>query len=808
MLAAWAVFARDMGFPATMTLAIEEYPAVEVSDLAAPVRVMRPRRWHVWMLVAITLLGGFLRFWKIDQPAIWGDEASTFMRICGSYQDMIDILQFNGFVPLHYEVYQWIESGMPMWGHIEQAPIKPVRYLRFPYDEESESSSAAGKVPTKPILVGDHPLIAGGVMMTPFAMRIVPALAGTAMIPAIYFLVVQLTRKEIALIAALFTATSAYMLVYSRDAKMYMHFWLFCTLSVGCLLWWLRARTRISWLSWVAASCAMCGLHAPGAVLLGVELLIFLSHDRQWWIAGLIMLAGFVAGSMVGGTTNFFGNIVDSRWIIMGLGFVVGVIAYIAQRRRDWLPAVFFLLGLAIILSGIGGYYLNFNRFKERIDAGDWRADSNLSWIDDYNDGRDGTGLIGYTTSAYLSAWEWTMPGEEHNLDPRALKLLHGSLETIGVLLLIGLIPWRRFSRQHQSTDPPAGRRLFWIAVWLMLPAYAFYCVSAQRDTQSNFISDLATSFSGHNNTGYAAYRSGWQPAFVSPNQWFSDGWNWLTTVPRVVVLILAVAAIVGFVLSGRSMRQRIVKIASLLGGLVVLYALLMGTFFLMRELNYRAFLNEETWHSLWMPRYLGFLWPALAAVVATLLWRLPTWPIRYGAIALLVALNLCQFSERVHASEPPTDLIAHDILNSQPGSLERTYLAPNLRQGIGASPGEGLVDSTAWRYYLAVYGHMPVAPYDFRGGRQRFYSQFHIVSVLAPLYIRIDLQRSPNVDRIVTWEKISPHFADANLDDPLPSQLGAGWKRTSEQMFSAYDHWTWQLYYQVRRREYVRVSR
>ena len=54
-------------------------------------------------LLAITLFAGILRFSFLDRPAIWSDEAMTHARICGSYQDLLDVLQFNGFVPLHYE---------------------------------------------------------------------------------------------------------------------------------------------------------------------------------------------------------------------------------------------------------------------------------------------------------------------------------------------------------------------------------------------------------------------------------------------------------------------------------------------------------------------------------------------------------------------------------------------------------------------------------------------------------------------------------------------------------------------------------
>ncbi len=389
-------------------------------------------RKHYLLLVLVILLGAGLRFFKLDQPAIWGDEALTYSRICGSYQDLIDVLQFDGFVPLHYELYQWIAAGMPTRGKIEQEATHPnVTALRI-FAPRAAKSQPTSQPATKRVLVGEHPLVPDGVKMTPAVMRLVPAIAGTLEVAAIYFLAVQIASRRVALTTALIAACSAYLLNYSRDAKMYMHFWLFCTLSVACLLWWLRVRTRLAWLCWVAASLAMCGLHAGGGVVLGVELIIFLSRDRQWWMPGIIFLGGFFAIGLLGGQTTFFKAQFDDRWLAAGAALVIGIVVYLMQRRRRWGVAIFFVLGMCVILSGVGGYYLNFNRFKQDIDEGDWRRDSRIGWVEEYNRGRDGGDLVGYAATSFLMSWEWTMPQEEQFVEPRVLKLLHGA--TFGIL--------------------------------------------------------------------------------------------------------------------------------------------------------------------------------------------------------------------------------------------------------------------------------------------------------------------------------------------------------------------------------------
>src|SRR4051812_27890570 len=114
-----------------MTIAVLDPPVASVDETptkehARTIWRTSALRSHVVLLIAITLFGGVLRFWKLDQPALWGDEALTYSRICGTYQELIDLLQFNGFVPLHYELYHWIKQGMPVWGHFEKAPAKSV----------------------------------------------------------------------------------------------------------------------------------------------------------------------------------------------------------------------------------------------------------------------------------------------------------------------------------------------------------------------------------------------------------------------------------------------------------------------------------------------------------------------------------------------------------------------------------------------------------------------------------------------------------------------------------------------------------
>jgi hypothetical protein len=64
-----------------------------------------------------------------------------------------------------------------------------------------------------------------------------------------------------------------------------------------------------------------------------------------------------------------------------------------------------------------------------------------------------------------------------------------------------------------------------------------------------------------------------------------------------------------------------------------------------------------------------------------------------------------------------------------------------------------------------------------------------------------------PQLSRIVVWDKVLRGATDPYREDPVKPAIGPAWKRTSEQIFTAFDHWTWQKLYDVRRREYTRVG-
>ncbi|MEA2709853.1 MAG: hypothetical protein QOF78_2454 [Phycisphaerales bacterium] len=331
-------------------------------------------------MIALTILGGVLRFVRLGYPPLLWDEAATYTRVAGTFRELVEILRHDGFAPLHYELY-WL----------------------------------IGRMTT----------------LTPFVMRLVPALAGTLMIPAIYFLARQVTSRRVATLASALTAFSAYLLIYSRDAKMYMHLWLFAVLFIACLLWWMRTdarQQRLAWLTFVACGSAMNGLHALGLCVVGVALVIVLTHPLL--------------------------------------------------TRRKFLAA---LAGMTIACAGLAGHYALFNRWGSEVRESGWRR-SGLDWIGQRNREFSKPVLMWDTTASWLLAYRAPRPP----IDPpkRVIQPVIVVSAILGVLLVAGAMPWPPRFRDDDPEETPEvarrgrGRGVMWMAAWVLLPAIGFYLVS------------------------------------------------------------------------------------------------------------------------------------------------------------------------------------------------------------------------------------------------------------------------------------------------------------------------------------------
>ena len=740
---------------------------------------------HYLWLVLITLAGAGLRFSFLNRPTIWGDEAMTFQRVSGSFADLLQRLSDAGFAPVHYEL---------LW------------------------------------LIGQH------FKLTPFVMRFVPALTGTLMIPAMYWLTRELlgrsrSARSIAMLTALLTAGNAYLLNYSRDAKMYSPFWMFATVNVAALLWWLRHRRGVPYWCWLASGTAMLAFDTLGVIILVIELLIVLTAARAHWRSIPRLIVAFISSSLIwiltagpfAAVAALLGDVPGRMWwwIILVLGLanlcrlaVMAVVPKLWHGRGDiwaeravirpwvrWIndrfafpPIVLFVIGLTVMALGPIGYYVEFNQFFTHVDDRGWRA-TGIDWIGKLNRGRDGAELAGATASAYLTAWEWPKDTDLAHVSVRTYRLLDGSMIAIAALLALGLLPWRAKRTAEMIPDEHAPgpsnrfRTALWMTAWMVLPPYGFYCVSF-RDQ-------------------------------ASPGVWFQTAWDFILRHWWSWPLIAVVGAW-WFWCAGRNWIERP---ANIVRGFAAVFSIVA-----IAELMHRGYpqldnvlaKNSVGWRthdSVWIPRYVAVVLPPVLILFAILLSRLPTRVLRVAAVLFVLVVNLSQHAARLFAgSEPPTSLLAQDLIDShngrvtmQVGALEksvttRSYYTVDAQNFSEAGPGGAPMFSSTFRYYLALQSGEPFDQLRPRGPNNPYVILPNIFRwVSFDGYVIADVRRTPSLKRIVVWSRLQP--GEIDVTDPLLQLLVPEWRLESQEDFVARDHWRWLDTSIYRRRVYLRYD-
>lgn len=707
-------------------------------------------------LAVITLLGGAIRFAYLDRPSIWGDEIMTYARTFSSYENLLRTLGTTRFMPLHYQAL-WL---IGQWRELE-----------------------------------------------PFYLRLFPSICGTLMIPAMYFLARQLLTRRASLMCALFTATSAYMFVYSRDAKMYMPLWLAIALNMGCFLWWLRTRTVAAWLAWIAAGLAAGGLHLTGLAPLALQPFLLLT-----------------------------------------------------QRRAHWVQGPLFLLGLVVILAGPVGYYIGFNPFIERIEQHGWRS-TGIDWVEHRNTGLSATELALDSTSAYLTGYGWI----PENARGRVPEWLYDTavvvVFVVFLILALGALPWTARLRGARSNDPPAQpwwRGMLWVGLWLILPMFAVYWLSLPERVHPAEWVQTAWKWvnepwlrpqprSGDNTWQTIALRILETRAFFVVSAMVLVGamtllwryippalsaavgmallillliagirinepdplailkeWGGMFTAPRVLMAVLIVIPTLLWYFCGQTLRERMVRSLWALGVVAGIW----GACYLTAEII-GQFREERLDGSVWMPRYVGFVWPAIGLAVATLLTRLPTRPLRYIAIAVVLGINLAQAYARVFVgNEPPVDRVAADVRADQSDDTTLTFVAPmRVTEHVffTGAPGTAHIFNFGGGYYLSL-GNPEVDRFEqiVRSNMRRMYN---LRASAKPQYIRRTLRQHPDATRIIVWEQLDLDPTPDQAADPIGEMLGESWSRVSEEIYHVRFYWTWGDLYDYRRREYERTG-
>ncbi len=208
---------------------------------------------HVYLiLLALTILGAFFRFWRIGYQSYWTDEGYTIVRIRDTFAGMLNQLTDQGFPPGWYVMLrQWC-----LW-----------------FEQYTHNGPEA---------------------FSPVVTRSLAALFGTLTIPAMYFLARQFTDRKGALLVTLLTALNPFLIYYSRDIKMYAALWFFTTLNMAIFFQWQTSHRHWLWLPLftITATC-MTAIQSLGWFLIGLQLVYMLtrprlkSMDAPFWLTGV-----------------------------------------------------------------------------------------------------------------------------------------------------------------------------------------------------------------------------------------------------------------------------------------------------------------------------------------------------------------------------------------------------------------------------------------------------------------------------------------------------------------------------------------
>ncbi|MBV8989813.1 MAG: glycosyltransferase family 39 protein [Solirubrobacterales bacterium] len=212
--------------------------APRASSVVVRSGVSRPER-DAMIVVGFTLLAAGLRFWSIGHQSFWYDEAYTVLLVHHSPGKMLGLLPQVELTPPLYYLIAWV------WARI------------FGFGE-------AG-------------------------LRSLSAVAGVAVVPAIYAVGAKLISRRAGLVAAALAACNPLLIWYSQEARSYSLLVLFATLSLLAFSYLLSPRPSRRWLvAWGLAAGLTLANHYYGVLAVAPQaawLLWVHRRRRAVWVA-------------------------------------------------------------------------------------------------------------------------------------------------------------------------------------------------------------------------------------------------------------------------------------------------------------------------------------------------------------------------------------------------------------------------------------------------------------------------------------------------------------------------------------------
>jgi mannosyltransferase len=208
-------------------------PLVSVQDLScANLKSVLLHSRYIQVLLSLTLLGFFLRFYHLDYNSLWLDEATTFYESQASFSG---IWQTSLTGEFHPPLFNWIIHIMLTFGQSE------------------------------------------------IILRLVPAFLGVLTIPTFYLIGKEYRDKNVGIISAALLTFSYFGIFYSQEARSYSMMLFFFSLVVLFYLRALRTNVQSDWVLFGVFSALSVWTHYY--TLIGLAILFLhavFSLSNQW----------------------------------------------------------------------------------------------------------------------------------------------------------------------------------------------------------------------------------------------------------------------------------------------------------------------------------------------------------------------------------------------------------------------------------------------------------------------------------------------------------------------------------------------
>ena len=208
---------------------------------------------HIILLLAIIILGFFLRFQTVADKELWYDESFSAEIIRNSYTELYKLSALDVHPPLYYFVLKTFTS---VFKNSEMA-------LRFP-----------------------------------------SIIFGVALIVLVYYLVMYMTEsKNRALFAALIIATNPFLIIYSREARSYS---ILAFLTVLAFFLVLRARKKSKYLAVSVVLSLLFLTHYISVFIILIYAVMLFAHSKKtfFYLLPLVFVIIFWIPTIIGSSKS------------------------------------------------------------------------------------------------------------------------------------------------------------------------------------------------------------------------------------------------------------------------------------------------------------------------------------------------------------------------------------------------------------------------------------------------------------------------------------------------------------------------